>query len=151
MEETACNFAEVDGVGAFYNSEEIVNIDLEQGNEFGLCWVREMCRYVVPVDVHNDVFHGMCRKEDVVGVVFVYDHSPVSILEIEFGEHERNSWALAHMVCCGTRDLSEASLTDVRGLLLTRRTKDRSRIMRNRRDLWGIAAIGLIFRFAGCF
>ena len=55
----------------------------------------------------------------------------------------------SYMACCGASDLSEASLTEVRGLPLIQRMNDRSRIMRNNQDLCGMAVIGLIFKLAG--
>ena len=73
VEETAGDFAEVDWVSALYHAEEVVNVDLEEGQEFGLCRVRAVGGYVIPVDIHHDVFHGVLREGDVVGDVFVGD------------------------------------------------------------------------------
>ena len=45
--------------------------------------------------------------------------------------------------------MSEASLIDCKGFPFIFSSKDRSRIVRNNRDLYFIAAIGLIFIFGG--
>ena len=62
-------------VSALHHSthKEVVHVDFEEGQEFGLCWVRAVGRYVIPVDIHHDVFHGVLREGDVVGDVFVGD------------------------------------------------------------------------------
>ena len=68
--------------------------------------------------------------------------------------------AIAHMILgitfpnsyvasCGARALFEESLTDFRRVWLTFSLKDRSRIILNCLDLWGMAAMGEIFRFDG--
>ena len=48
-------------------------VGFEEGQEFGLCWVRAVGGYVIPVDIHHNVFHGVLREGGVVGDVFVGD------------------------------------------------------------------------------
>ena len=59
----------------------------------------------------------------------------------------------SYMVSCGASALFEESLTDFRRVWLTFSSKDRSSIILNCLDLWGMAAMGENFRFAGglCF
>ena len=55
----------------------------------------------------------------------------------------------SYMASCGARAFFEESLTDCRRVWLTLISKDRSSIILNCLDLWGMAAMGEIFRFAG--
>ena len=55
----------------------------------------------------------------------------------------------SYMASCGASDLSDVSFTDSSFLPLTSNWNERSKIIRNFRDLCGIAAIGEIFRFRG--
>ena len=55
----------------------------------------------------------------------------------------------SYMALCGARALFEESYTDFSRVWLTLTSKDRSRIILNCLDLWGMAAMGEFFRFDG--
>jgi hypothetical protein len=80
--------------------------------------------------------------ENMNGVVLSFDRA---IAQIIHGMTLPNS----NIACCGAFALSEASFTDSNLFPFSSNLNDRSRIIRNFRDLCGIAAIGDIFSFGG--
>ena len=59
MQECTGDVAQVCWVGGVDESNEIVDVDLEEGEEFGIVGLGVVGRNSRPVDVHHDVFHWM--------------------------------------------------------------------------------------------